>query len=244
MQKYKVQNYMNKKTYWIGGKHAVYESLKNPRRKIVQILSTYNLEKVPKTIKNIIVDEKKINKIFSQYKNFVHQNIAAEIETLPKIELKNEVNHIKNIIMLDGITDIGNIGSILRTAVAFNFNSIIVEKKMFNQNNPVIHKNSSGAIENLNIFEVSNLSRALEYLKENNFWSYALDMKGKDCVMDCKQFSEKNIIILGSENNGISKNLKKKADYTVKINISNKIESLNVSVAAAIAMAKINSSKI
>ena len=114
---------------------------------------------------------------------------------------------------------------------------------MFNQNNPVIHKNSSGAIENLNIFEVPNLSRALEYLKENNFWSYALDMNGKDCVMNCKQFSEKNIIILGSENNGISKNLKKKADYTVKINISNTIESLNVSVAAAIAMAKINSSQ-
>ena len=78
--------------------------------------------------------------------------------------------------MLDGITDVGNIGSILRTAVAFNFNSIIVEKKMFNQNNTVIHKNSSGAIENLNIFEVPNLGRALEYLKENNFWSYALDM--------------------------------------------------------------------
>jgi len=244
MQKYKVQNYMNKKTYWIGGKHAVYESLKNPKRKIIQVLSTNNLEKIPRKIKNIIVDEKQINKIFSQYKNFVHQNIAAEVESLPKIELKNEVHHMRNIIMLDGITDVGNIGSILRTAVAFNFNSIIVEKKMFNQNNPVIHKNSSGAIENLNIFEVPNLSRALEYLKENNFWSYALDMDGKDCVMNLKQFSEKNIIILGSENNGISKNLKKKADYTVKINISKKIESLNVSVAAAIAMAKINSLKV
>ena len=235
---------MNKKTYWIGGKHAVYESLKNPKRKIIQILSTNNLEKIPKTIKNIIVDEKKINKIFSHYKNFVHQNIAAEIETLPKKILKDEVNFIKNIIMLDGITDIGNIGSILRTAVAFNFNSIIIEKKTFALNSPVIHKNSSGAIENVNIFEVSNLSQTLEYLKENNFWSYALDMNGKDCVMNLKEFSEKNIIILGSESNGISKNLKKKADYTVKINISNKIESLNVSVAAAIAMAKINSIKI
>ena len=120
---------MNKKTYWIGGKHAVYESLKNPKRKIMQVLSTNNLEKIPRKIKNIIVDEKQINKIFSQYKNFVHQNIAAEVESLPKIELKNEVHHMRNIIMLDGITDVGNIGSILRTAVAFNFNSIIVEKK-------------------------------------------------------------------------------------------------------------------
>jgi len=234
---------MNKNTYWIGGKHAVYESIKNPNRKVKQVLSSKNLENIPTIIKKKIVNPKQIDKLFIQYKNFSHQNIAAEIETLPKKELKDEVQKIKNVLMLDGITDVGNIGSILRSALAFSFDAIVIQNKAFNQKNPVIHKNSSGAIEKINIFEVTNLTRTLEYLKENNFWSYALDMTGQISIMDCNKFSKKNVVILGSENKGISKNLKKKSDFIVKIEISNKVESLNVAVAAAISMAKINNIK-
>ena len=69
-------------------------------------------------------------------------------------------------------------------------------------------------------------------------------MTGQISIMDCNKFSKKNVVILGSENKGISKNLKKKSDFIVKIEISNKVESLNVAVAAAISMAKINNTKI
>jgi 23S rRNA (guanosine2251-2'-O)-methyltransferase len=233
---------MNKKTFWIGGTHAVHEAIKNPNRKIKQIVSNKSIDYSTNGIETKIVDIKKINKIFLKYKNFSHQNIAAEVELLPKKELISEVEKIKNIVMLDGVTDVRNIGSIIRSAVAFNFDSLIIGKRIFDQTNPIIIKSSSGAIEKINIFEVTNLSSALEYLKKNNFWSYALDSDGNNCLLKRDQFSEKNILILGSEGNGISRNLKQKAYYVDKITISKKMESLNVSNAAAIAFAKIYSS--
>lgn len=93
--------------------------------------------------------------------------------------------------MLDGVTDVRNIGSIIRSAVAFNFDSLIIGKRIFDQTNPIIIKSSSGAIEKINIFEVTNLSSTLEYLKKNNFWSYALDSDGNNCLLKRDQFSEK-----------------------------------------------------
>ena len=157
---------MNKKTFWIGGTHAVHEAIKNPNRKIKQVISNKTVDYLSNTIQTKIVDIKKIDKIFFKYKNFSHQNIAAEIELLPKKELENEIEKIKNIVMLDGITDVRNIGSIIRSAVAFNFDSLIIDKRIFDQTNPVIFKSSSGAIENINIFEVTNLNSTLEYLKK------------------------------------------------------------------------------
>ena len=233
---------MNKRTFWIGGTHAVHEAIKNPNRKIKQVISNKTIDYLSNKIQTKIVDIKKIDKIFFKYKNFSHQNIAAEVELLPKKELANEIEKIKNIVMLDGITDVRNIGSIIRSAVAFNFDSLIIDKRIFDQTNPVIFKSSSGAIENINIFEVTNLNSTLEYLKKNNFWSYALDSGGDSCLLSHDQFSKKNILILGSEGKGISKNLKQKADFVYKITITNKIDSLNVSNAAAIAFAKIYSS--
>jgi 23S rRNA (guanosine2251-2'-O)-methyltransferase len=232
---------MNKKTFWIGGTHAVHEAIKNPNRKIKQVISNKSLDYISRKIPTKIVDIKKIDNIFFKYENFSHQNIAAEIELMPKKELVKEIEKIKNIVILDGITDVRNIGSIIRSAVAFNFDSLVIDKRIFDQTNPIIFKSSSGAIENINIFEVTNLSSTLEYLKKNNFWSYALDADGKSCILSNKQFSKKNILILGSEGKGISKNLKQKADYIYKITISKKIDSLNVSNAAAIAFAKIDS---
>lgn len=75
---------MNKKTFWIGGTHAVHEAIKNPNRKIKQIVSNKSIDYRTNGIETKIVDIKKINKIFLKYKNFSHQNIAAEVELLPK----------------------------------------------------------------------------------------------------------------------------------------------------------------
>jgi len=220
---------MNKNSFLIGGKHAVIAALKNSNRVVEELFLSNNslnlLNNFPKSkIKTI---NSKIEKIFiAQQIN--HQGYIAKIQpiTPPKIELilNKELN---DFIILDDISDHRNIGSIFRTAAAFGINNIIVHKGKFNSNSPMLYKASSGAIEFLNIFEMTNLSSAIDLLKKNNFWVYALDIKGENINKNYK-FAKKNAFVLGSENNGIRDLIKKKADYLIRLPISNNIESLNV----------------
>ena len=96
-----------------------------------------------------------------------------------------------------------------------------------------MYKASSGAIEHLNIFKVSNINSTLKYLREKNFWVYGFDNKSK------KDFSEidwigNSVLLFGSEGFGLNQKTEKYVDFFVKININNKIDSLNISNSAAI----------
>jgi 23S rRNA (guanosine2251-2'-O)-methyltransferase len=220
---------MNKNSFLIGGKHAVTAALKNSNRIVDELFISNNIINLsidfPKTKTKPI--NAKIEKIFTT-QQINHQGYIAKIQpiTPPKIELilKKELN---DFVILDEISDHRNIGSIFRTAAAFGINNIIVHKGKFNSNSPMLYKASSGAIEFLNIFEMTNLSSAIDLLKKNNFWIYALDTMGENINKNYK-FAKKNAFILGSENNGIRKLTKKRADYLIRLPISKNIESLNV----------------
>ena len=105
-----------------------------------------------------------------------------------------------------------------------------------------MYKSSSGCMEHLNIFTVSNINTTLKYLRDNNFWVYGFDSKSdKDFT---KIEWQKNVVLLfGSEGYGITKHTKKYADFLVKIKINDKIESLNVSNSASIVFHYINQHK-
>ena len=226
-----------KKTQWIGGYHAVMAAINNPGRKVLRILCSKNSLIQGINISKVIETPKKeIDKKFKEYPNFVHQGIVAEVECLQPPVLKNQIENLNNLIVLDNITDVGNIGSILRSALAFGFDGIIINKRNINLNNPSLYKSSSGSAEQLYIFAVSNLSNALNYLKKKGFWSYCLDVNGDLKLDKIKSFETKKVLILGSEGKGVSKMLKDNSDYKVSISISKKIDSLNVSNAAAVAM--------
>ena len=105
-----------------------------------------------------------------------------------------------------------------------------------------MYKSSSGCIEHLNIFTVSNINTTLKYLRNNNFWVYGLDSKSNEDFTKIEW--QKNIVLLfGSEGFGIAKHTKKYADFLVKIKINDKIESLNVSNSASIVFHYINQHK-
>ena len=175
--------------------------------------------------------------MFEKYPNFKHQNIAAEIGVIKNSILKEDISHCKNLIILDDVKDINNIGSIIRSVSAFNFDGIIVEKRNLNLKNPAIYKTSVGEIENIKLFQVSNISNAIEILKKNNFWIYGMDINGEELLNNFSNFNEKKAIIFGSEENGISRNVLKNCDYKIRINMSKKVESLNISNVAAITLA-------
>jgi|TARA_B100001741_G_C16402631_1_gene527715 23S rRNA (guanosine2251-2'-O)-methyltransferase len=244
---------MSKSSFFIVGKHAVVEALKNPRRKVLRLFLT---EESKKTIhraspkKNLIKDIKiffKTKKELDKYcknEGILHQGFVAEIEHLEDYELKEFINKKNNITLacLDEITDPRNIGSIIRSAASFNIDGIIVKERIFPSESKLMFKSASGSIEHVNIFEVSNINTTLKFLRNRNFWIYGFDAN-TDKDFTKIDWKGNNVLLFGSEGYGIKMHTKKYTDFLVKIDINNKIESLNVSNSAAIAFHYINQQK-
>ena len=235
---------MNKSSFFIIGQHAVIEALKNPKRKVLRIFLT---EESKKNIhkkspnKNLLNDVKvyfKTKKELDKYstrENLQHQGYVAEVEHIQKPILKEYIKEKNNVtlICLDGVTDPRNIGSLIRSAASFNIDGIIIKERNFPRESKLMYKAASGAIEYINIFEVSNINSTLKNLKEKNFWVYGFDGSGKEDFTDI-EWKGNNILLFGSEGSGMHKHTSKYADFLVKIEINEKIESLNISNSAAI----------
>ena len=165
----------------------------------------------------------------------LHQGYVAEIEHLEKPILKKFINEKKNItlVCLDGVTDPRNIGALIRSATSFDIDGIIIKERHFPSESKLMYKASSGAIEYMNIFEVSNINSTLKNLKDKNFWVYGFDGNGDKNFTDIK-WEGNNILLFGSEGYGMHKHTSKYADFLVKIDINTNVESLNISNSAAI----------
>ena len=245
---------MGNSSFFIVGKHAVIEALKNPKRKVLRLFLT---EESKKTIhrnsprKNLLKDQKiyfKTKKELDKYsKNdgIQHQGFVAEVEHLEKVELKSFIKNKLNstLVCLDEITDPRNIGSIIRSAASFNIDGIIIKQRLYPSESKLMYKSASGAAEAIQIFDVANINTTLKYLRENNFWVYGFDSNSEKDFTRIEWKGNK-VLLFGSEGYGIKMHTKKYTDFLVKINIDKKIESLNVSNSAAIAFHYINSKKI
>ena len=235
---------MNKSSFFIIGQHAVIEALRNPKRKVLRVFLT---EESKKNIhrksqkKNLLDDVKvyfKTKKELDKYstrENLLHQGYVAEIEHLEGPVLKDFIKEMDNITLacLDGVTDPRNIGSLIRSAAAFGVNGIIIKERNFPSESKLMFKAASGAIEYMNIFQVSNINSTLKNLKEKNFWVYGFDGKGDKNFTNI-EWKGNNILLFGSEGSGMHQHTSKYADFLVKIDINEKIESLNISNSAAI----------
>ena len=174
---------MKKTTFLIVGKHAVTEALKNPNRTVLKIFLTEDSKKklnkenqhqdLLKNIKILYKTKKELDRLCSKEQTS-HQGLIAEIEHLKETNLKDYLKlkeNKKNIIFiaLEEVTDPRNIGSIIRSAASFNIDGIIVKERSFPSESKLLYKSSSGCIEHVNIFEVSNISTTLKFLKTKNF---------------------------------------------------------------------------
>jgi 23S rRNA (guanosine2251-2'-O)-methyltransferase len=231
-------------SFWIGGKHAVLSAIKNPKRKINKLLVTqdnekdFNTKNFNKKILIEIKDKKEIDKIFIS-ENIVHQGVAAEIENIATIELKEYLkkkNDTRNtLVVLDDITDQRNIGSIIRSCSAFNIDAVILLEKNYNPKSKMMYKSASGAMELLNVIPVSNITNALELLKKNNYWIYGLDGYAKESIEEQK-WTTHNAFVFGSEGEGLRRLVKENCDHLIKIQINKEMESLNVSNAVSVTL--------
>ena len=241
---------MNKRSFFIAGRHAVIEALKNPKRRVIKIFLTEDSKKnihKQSPNKNLLKDVKvffKTKKELDKYcrsEGILHQGYVAEIEHLENINLKAFIKNKIDLtfVCLDEVTDPRNIGSLIRSAASFNVDGLLVKERHFPSESKLMYKSASGCVEYLNIFQVSNINTTLKYLRENNFWVYGFESKGERDLTEIKWIGN-NILLFGSEGSGIHKHTSKYTDFTVKIKINNKIESLNISNSASIAFHHIN----
>ena len=244
---------MNRTSFFIVGKHAVFEALKNTNRKVLRVFLTEESKKnihrdSPK--KNLFKDTKvhfKTKKELDNYcknEGILHQGYVAEIEQLQKIQIKEFIKEKNDLtfVCLDEVTDPRNIGSIIRSAASFNIDGLIVKERHFPSESKLMYKSASGCLEYLKIFEVPNINSTLKYLRDKNYWVYGFDANSEKNFIDVK-WNGNNILLFGSEGFGMKKHTSKYTDFNVKININNDIESLNISNSAAIVFHHINQQK-
>ena len=232
---------MKKTTFLIVGKHAVLEALKNPSRKIERVFLTEDAQKKLNRENQNLNLFKKVNVFYKSRKELdnlcdrdetAHQGLVAEVEQLEEITLKEFIVENKkknlNFIALEEVTDPRNIGSIIRSAVAFRMDGIIVKERSFPSKSKLLYKSASGGTEHIKIFKVSNINTALKYLKSKEFWVSAFDVSAtKDFTKN--NWKGKNVLLFGSEGYGMKAKTLENSDFKFKVNMNDNIESLNIS---------------
>lgn len=221
----------------ITGKNTVLEAMK-VKRKVFELYVQQGTNKDVKSIaekKNIKVIELPKHEI----KNILppnNQGVGAKVEDYKYKTLESVVNEDKEnkvFIMLDGLEDPHNLGAILRSCDAFNVDAIIIPKNRSVKLNSTVAKVSTGAIEHVDVVEVTNLTQTIKQLKKDNFWVVGTDMDTEQTIHDIN-VDANLVIVIGSEGKGISRLVKENCDYVVKIPMVGHVNSLNASVSAAL----------
>lgn len=225
---------------YIYGIHPVLNFIKYKKNIVRKVYCTQeNYRKYLKDIYNkaIIIDNKEVRRIINVDE---HQGIIAEISHFPYVNFETFIKESKNICILDHIEDPRNLGAIIRNALAFKIDLIVIPEKRACEVNPTVIKASAGSAAIVPITIVKNINNAIRYLKDNAFWVYGFESTG-NLPLSNIQFDTRTVIVLGSEGKGIHELTKKLCDYLVFIETERDVSSLNVASASAIVFYKIYS---
>jgi 23S rRNA (guanosine2251-2'-O)-methyltransferase len=184
-----------------------------------------------------------VNELNSVTKNQNHQGVVCYLKEFEYTELDEFLDKVKSktesiVVLLDGVEDPVNFGSIIRTSSCFNVDGIIISKNRQVQMTPTVSKVATGAEEFVDIVRVTNLNQTITQLKKEGYWVVSSDGYGKSNYTSI-DYSGKICLVVGSEGRGISKLVLQNSDFVCKIPISGPITSLNASISAAIFLAHI-----
>lgn len=197
----------------------------------------------------VIVTEVERSKINSMSQTDNNQGVIAIVPPFNYCEVDDILNFAKEknedpfIVILDGIEDPHNLGSIIRTAETAGVHGIIIPKRRAAQVNSTVNKVSAGAVEHMKIARVNNITETIRYLKENDLWICGTDINTNTYYYN-QDFKMPIGIVIGSEGFGMSRLVKENCDFLVKIPMKGKITSLNASVSAGIVMYEVVKQRI
>jgi 23S rRNA (guanosine2251-2'-O)-methyltransferase len=164
-----------------------------------------------------------------------HQGVVALGAAHRYAALEEVAAGAKMLVVLDGVEDPHNLGAVIRTVHAAGADAVVIPERRAAGLTEVVGKAAAGAIEHLPVVRVGNINRTLEGLKERGFWIYGLDEQG-DLLYDQIDYAVPAVLVLGGEGQGLHRLVKERCDFLVRIPMAGRISSLNVSVAAGVAL--------
>ena len=189
--------------------------------------------------KRIIVVEKDKKQMDEMAQEENYQGVIAIVPPFEYVEIEDildvakEKNEDPFVLILDGIEDPHNLGSIIRTAETAGIHGIIIPKRRAAAVNSTVNKTSAGAVEHMKIARVINISDAIEKLKQEGLWICGTDINAEKYYYN-QDLTGPLGIVIGNEGKGISEKVKKNCDFNVKIPMKGKVTSLNASVSTGI----------
>lgn len=222
------------------GRHAVEAALKNPDRTHRKLWATREgVESLDGELPENFPVEYAQGADLARFvaRDAPHQGLVLECDPLDDIFIEDVMDGdpARPLVILDQVTDPHNVGAILRSAAAFNARAIITQDRHAPPESGVVGKSASGALEVVPWVRVVNLARALEEIAEAGYWRIGLDGSATSTLADALPAGP-IALVLGAEGEGMRHNIRQHCDALAKLPISDAIESLNVSNAAAIAL--------
>jgi len=227
----------NRPRFW--GKHAVAAALDNPDRKVLRAWATREASgfmQFPKDVAVTLAEAPDLGRLVPN--DAPHQGIVIEVEPLDEAWLDDILADAPDravLLVLDQVTDPHNVGAILRSAAAFGAMGIVTQDRHSPPESGALAKAASGALERVPWVRVVNLARALEQIGEAGFWRIGLAGEADTDLKDALG-PPRVALVLGAEGPGMRQNTREHCDAVARLPISDSIESLNVSNAAAVAL--------
>jgi len=220
---------------YIYGKNVVSEYLKNNKKvKKAYIYKQFSDSFIESALQKQNIDIKKCEKIeLDKLVNGMHQGVVLSVPDYVYAPLEDVFSKENAfVVLLDHIEDPHNFGAIIRTCEAAGVDGIIIPKDRSVDVNSTVIKVSTGAIENMKIIQVTNLSQTIQKLKKEGFWIVGTDMEGTDYSKI--DYTGKLVIVIGNEGSGMSRIVKESCDFIASIPMQGTTNSLNASVATGI----------
>ena len=189
--------------------------------------------------RKIIIVEKDKNQMKELAQTENYQGVIAIVPPFDYCEIEDIIEDAKDknedpfVIILDGIEDPHNLGSIIRTAETAGVHGIIIPKRRAASVNSTVNKASAGAVEHMKIARVNNITDAINKLKEEGLWICGTDISTNTYYYN-QDLKGPLGIVIGNEGQGMSEKVKKNCDFLVKIPMKGKITSLNAAVSTGI----------
>ena len=229
---------------YLYGRHAVTAALANPNRVIRKIWGTREVIGALELPSNLPIIYADVSDMARYVPNDApHQGIVAEVEALEDMWLGDLLEqgapdeHARRpLLVLDQVTDPHNVGAILRSAAAFDALGIVTQDRHAPPESGVLARSAAGALEIVPWVRVVNLARALDEIAEAGYWRIALDGEATETLGKALEGANRVTLVLGAEGEGLRLNSINHCDMVAKLPISPRMESLNVSNAAAVAL--------
>ena len=233
---------------WVYGWHAVNAALANPERIVTRILVSEagsGRLKLPRPLPSPhVVEARELDRVLGA--DAVHQGIAARVLPLEPLVLE-DIIHIEHprgpIIILDQVSDPQNVGAILRSAAAFDAIAVMYPKDHSAAETPAMAKAACGGMDMVPRIQVTNLASAMRELQQAGWWIIGLEGESQTLLSDVK-VGAKTVLVLGAEGKGMRRLTAECCDERVRLPMGTRMESLNVSNAAAVALYHLYISKV